>query len=718
MATGRDRGGGADGSVSVHPLAGVLVVEAGDGLALRLCGRLLADAGAEVVRAPRAPGMADALLAQPYGGDWIAFLDEGKQAAALPGEGDGGTPAETAAVLEALLAEAWLLLTEQPLDALLGCHQAPHRHPHLIVASVTPFGQDGPRAGQPGDDVAAAALSGLADATPGFPDRQSTPDDPPVQSLAPLADAAGAFAAAMAAFGALLARLRGLPGPRHIEVATVEAAAAMMAFEWSACAYGMAPRGRRPSIPELAPNEYVDTADGTAVVVAFTDPHWARLKELMGSPAWADDPDFVSPLSRGGAWPKLRPPLEAWTRTQRGHDLMVAAQASELPTCSGLRLGETLASEQARATGAVRPDGRPADPLLLGGRRRERRDTGAAAGGRLPPRPLPAPAAAAAGGPSLPLADIRVLDLGQVVAGPWCGMMLAALGAEVTLVEPPGWPLSRRFGPFCGEPLHDAGAVFNQVNRGKRSIQLDIKSDEGRGLLRRLVPLHDVVFENFSKDAAEALGLGYDALCALRADIVLASISGFGRSGPWGTYAAFHSGVLMLSGNADVTRDEVERPRLAGAIYPDFLTGTVTALAIQQGLALREATGDGCHIEVAMLDVLLTAMGGLAPAALRGEEFRAHPVRFTREGPADGSGNGYVAEHAGLRTPVLDMAQVMADEHLRARGFVLTEEHPVSGPRTIAAIPWRYDGERPWLRPAPLLDGDRAAILQLLDAGA
>ena len=69
--------------------------------------------------------------------------------------------------------------------------------------------------------------------------------------------------------------------------------------------------------------------------------------------------------------------------------------------------------------------------------------------------------------------------------------------------------------------------------------------------------------------------------------------------------------------------------------------------------------------------------------------------------------------HAGLRTPVLDIAQVMADEHLRSRGFVLTEEHPVSGPRTIAAIPWRYDGKRPELRHAPLLDADRAAILGL-----
>lgn len=688
----------------MHPLAGMLVVEAGDGLALRLAGRLLADAGAEVVRAGRAPGAGpgDALLAQPCGADWIAYLDEGKTVRPAP-EAEG------------LLGEAWLLLSGLPHDAPLGCDAALARHPRLIAACVTPFGQDGPRAGQPGDDVVAAALSGLADATPGFPDRTAGPDDPPVQSLAPLADTGAAAIAASAVFGALLARVRGIPGPRHVEVSTVEAAAALMQWEWAQHAYGQPIRGRRPGPPELAPNAYVDTADGTAALVAFTDPHWEVLKRLMGSPAWADDPDLATAYGRGSAWAaKLEQPLRAWARTMPGQELLEAAQAAEVPTCTSLRLAETLRSEQVAVTGAVRPeDGLPADPIVLGSRRRARLAAGSV------PRVLPREPVAAEPGRDLgqvglpaPLAGIRVLDLGQVVAGPWCGMMLAALGADVTFVEPPGWPLSRRFGPFAAEPKHDASAMFNHVNRGKRSVVIDVKSDDGRDLLRRLVAVHDVVFENFSRDAAEALGLGYDTLRGLRDDIVLASISGFGRRGPWGSYAAFHSGVLLLSGNADATRDPDGRMRLAGAIYPDFLSGTVASLAIQQALALREQTGRGCHIELAMLDVMLTAMGGLAAPALRGEQLGAHPVRFVPdgEGPA---GTRYVAEHAGLRTPVLDIGQVMADEHLRARGFVHTEEHPVAGPRTVAALPWRWDGRRPQLAPAPPLDSGRADALRL-----
>ena len=665
-----------------HPLAGIRIVESGDGLALRLCGRLLADAGAEIVRVPLA---ADSLLAQPYGADWAAWLDEGKTESA-----DG----------EADLASAWLLLTSHPHGSPLGCDSALARHPRLIAACVTPFGQDGPRAGQPGDDVAVAAMSGLADATPGFPDMQKTAGDPPVQSLAPLAEAGGAFIAAAAVFGALLTRLRGLPGPRHVEVSTVESAAGLMIFEWSQHAFGGPIRGRRPDLPELAPNCYVDTADGTAVIVAFTDPFWERLKGLMGNPAWAEDPDFATSISRGFAWDRLRPHVEAWAVTQPGRTLLETTQAAGLPSCCSLRLVETLTSEQARTTGAV-SDGKLGDPVVMSGRRRTRLPAAEQPAAVPPPALVPGPAVA-------PLSGIRVLDLGQIVAGPWAGTMLAALGAEVTYIEPPGFPLTRRFGPFIGKPIHDAGAVFSQVSRGKRSIQADVKSADGRELLYGLVRTHDIVLENFSADAAEGLGLGYEALRAVREDVILASISGFGRKGPWGSYGAFHSGILLLSGNADVTRDESGRMRLAGAIYPDFLAGTVMAFAVEQALALREQTGAGRHVEIAMLDVLLASMGGLVPAALGGEAFAAHPARFV---PANG---GYIAEHAGLRTPVLDIGQVMKDEHLNARGFVLTQEHPVSGATTVAAVPWRYDGTRPVLPHSPLLDGGRADLPELL----
>lgn len=342
--------------------------------------------------------------------------------------------------------------------------------------------------------------------------------------------------------------------------------------------------------------------------------------------------------------------------------------------------------------------------------------------------------------PFEPLAGIRVLDFGQVVAGPYAGMVLAAFGADVLLVEPPGVPVSRRFGPFVGEPAHDGSMMFNNVNRGKRSVQLDLTTEEGRCAVYALVRESDVVLENYSRRAAEQLGLGYRELTALREDVVLASISGFGRSGPWGDYVALHSGVLLLSGAADVTRDEEGRMRLPGAIYPDLLTGAATALAIEQALARRALTGRGCHVQVSMLDTLLTCMGGLVAAAGRGESFGPHPSaaflpvaepeRFVAvSGPVEPELREEAArltraeamellQHAGRRAgAVLDVEEVMGDANLVARGSVVVDEHPVAGPRPAAAVPWRYDGERFALPPAPQL-GSANEVLARLAAGA
>lgn len=659
-------------------LAGVSVVEAGGELALRLCGRLLADAGAQVARLPLAGP--EPLAAMPYGDDWRRFLDAGK------GEAD-----------EAALDTAALYLTSLPHGHALGCDTVLARQPGIVAACLTPFGQDGPDGGRPGDDVVLCARCGLTDATPGFPDHCDRADDPPVQSLAPLAEAGGALVAAVAALGALLPRLRGAPGPAHVEVASVEAAASMMVFEWGIAAYGGGVRGRRPIPADLAPNCYVRTRDGTAVLVAFTEPMWRQLRELMGNPEWAEDPAFASAKARSEAWSRLAPLIEAWAAERTGRAILQGAQARGIPCCCSFRLAETAGGEQVRATGAV-ADGLPASPVVLDGRRGPVVAAAAA-------RPRTAAASGSATG-ARPLAGIRVLDLGQIVAGPYAGQLLAALGADVTLVEPPGYPVSRGFGPFVGEPAHDASAIFNQVNRGKRSVVLDLRADEGRHALWALVREHDVVLENYSRDAAAKLGVGYEALRELRPDVILASISGFGRSGPWGDYVALHSGVLLLSGSADVTRDAAGGMRLAGAIYPDLLSGATAAFGIEQALALRDRTGAGCHVEVAMLDVLLTCMGGLVPAALGGERFQAHPARFVRR--ADG---GYAAVSGELEEPVLDIEQVQADTHLRARGFVLEDTHPVAGPRLVAAVPWRYDGERPSLAHAPLLGAATEAAL-------
>ena len=292
----------------------------------------------------------------------------------------------------------------------------------------------------------------------------------------------------------------------------------------------------------------------------------------------------------------------------------------------------------------------------------------------------------------------------------------------MVLVESSTRLISRGFGPFTGEPAYDASAMFNQVNQGKRSVQLNLATESGRELLFELAATSDVVLENFSRRAAGSMGITHEALTNAREDIILASISGFGRRGPWGDYVALHSGVILLSGLASVTRDDNGDMRLAGAIYPDLLTGTYMALAIEQALASRRQTGRGCHVEVSMLDVMLTCMADLVPLAARGETIGPHPVRFlpaaqqgtfvaappgtdpahvagsSRDQASRSSAGQWRRSCAGARHVRGD-----ADPHLTARGFIRHDNHPVAGSQADprAALELRRPATAAQPRPVP-----------------
>lgn len=704
----------------MRPLRGTRIVDASIGLGGNACAKLLADAGADVMHVALTGAAGGAR--QPMSAGWEAFLRRAGRVVEIdPSQRTGR------AQLHAALAEADLYLTSSCRADAERWGLAPdvlgERYGDLVTATVTPFGEDGPYAGFVSDDMVISALCGLADATPGLPDHCATEDEPPVQSLAPLAEMAGAITAAIPIFAALDARRRGRRAPRHIEVATLEAAVAAMVFEWGNTSYGGTVRGRRPVPSDAAPNCYLPCADGQVVIAAFTDRHWAMLVEIMGGPAWATDAMFATAASRAEHWDVLGPRLQTWASTRSGADITERAQARGVPCCMGVELKDAIVSAQAKATGGiVWADGTalPADPIVVDGRRRSSAiEDGAAAAAHIGP----GDGGARDGDPSRPLSGIRVLDLGQFVAGPYAGELLAALGADVIAVESATHSPARMLGPFAGHPRHDAGMMFNHVNRGKRSVELDIASKAGRRELEELLADSDVVVENFSRGAAHRLHLGYGELAAVRPDVVVASISGFGRTGPWADYVALHSTGILLSGLASVTRDTSGAPRIPGSIYPDPLTGAYAAFAVQQALAERDRTGRGSHVEVSMLDVLLNCMGGLVPGAAAGA---THPGRVGRF-LSSAEPRGYVAttdpdvdakaiercsrreamdalQAKGVRAgAVLDMAEVMADPHLASRGFVCVDDHPVAAGRPVPGVPWRYDGVRPTLGHAPRL---------------
>ena len=198
---------------------------------------------------------------------------------------------------------------------------------------------------------------------------------------------------------------------------------------------------------------------------------------------------------------------------------------------------------------------------------------------------------------TLPLADVRVLDLGSYISGPCAAVLLAEMGADVVKVEPPAGD------PFRTWESGGLNATFVAFNRGKRSVVLDLKTADGRARLLDLVGGADVLVENFRPGVLERLGLGWDVLGGLRPELVHCSISGFGSSGPYAAMPAFDGVALGYSGLAGLLLDP-EDPRLRGPALADAITGHSAAFAVLAALHARHRTGRGEHLEVSMLGAL------------------------------------------------------------------------------------------------------------------
>jgi len=207
------------------------------------------------------------------------------------------------------------------------------------------------------------------------------------------------------------------------------------------------------------------------------------------------------------------------------------------------------------------------------------------------------------------LEGIRVVDLSRFIAGPYCAMLLGDMGADVVKVEPPGrGENSRTFGPFVeGESLYTM--VFN---RNKRSLTLDLRSDAGKEVLRRLVAKADVLVENFVPGTLEKMGFGWDALHALNPRLILTRISGFGQSGPLSRKPCFDVIAQTMSGLMEITGDPDGRPTMAGTYVVDYSTALYATIGTLAALQARNHTGKGQLIDVALLDsamsMLMTAI--------------------------------------------------------------------------------------------------------------
>ena len=206
-----------------------------------------------------------------------------------------------------------------------------------------------------------------------------------------------------------------------------------------------------------------------------------------------------------------------------------------------------------------------------------------------------------------PLKGIRVIELARVLAGPWAGQMLADMGADVIKVESPdGGDDTRAWGPPFVEGQDGdnlSAAYYHSTNRGKRSITVDLKTEEGRQIVRRLVKTADVVIENFKRGGLEKYGLDYQSLRALNPKLIYCSITGFGQTGPYADFAGYDYIVQGMSGFMSITGEPDGQPMKAGVAVADIFTGIYSVTAIQAALIHTLRTGQGQHIDMALLDV-------------------------------------------------------------------------------------------------------------------
>ena len=373
-----------------------------------------------------------------------------------------------------------------------------------------------------------------------------------------------------------------------------------------------------------------------------------------------------------------------------------------------------------------------------------------------------------------PLGGVTVIDMTRVLAGPYCTMVLADLGARVVKVETPGGgDDSRAFGPFVG----GKSAYFMSINRGKESISLDLKDEAGRAAFEDLLAGADVLVENFRAGAMERLGYGWEALHQRFPRLIYAACSGFGHTGPYAGRPAYDVVVQAMGGIMSLTGHPGGPPARVGSSIGDIVAGLFTAIGVNGALYRRTLTGEGMKLDVSMLDcqvaILENALARyFASGEVPGPLGTRHPsiTPFQSYATADGhvvisAGNNALfgklcaalgrpalaedarfadnaarianidaleaefeavltarptahwlalLEEAGVPcAPINTVEDVLADPQVAARNMVIRARDPVAGEVKMAGNPIKLSAyaDPPERPPAPALDEHRQAIL-------
>ena len=343
------------------PLAGLRVVELGDGTAGPYAAKLLGDFGAEVVKI-EGPRGDSARQRGPFADDrpdpeasgLFLYLNTNKYGIVLDLDGAAGR-----ATLDRLLARADIFVTNLPAEQLQAASVAPAalraRHPALIVTTISPFGSNGPWAGRRGDELVTYAMGGLAYSTPGIPDAANDLEaEPPLHPACFAAESIAGLVAASATLAAVHNRAHTGAGC-HVELSQHAAVAGMQHRDMTTYSYlgGRYNRLLNPTTIGRMPNFYLPCKDGYVTIAAPIDIHWERLVEAMGSPDWARSAAFANGTARTANWIELRRRLIEWTMTVTGDELYALAGERQLPVFPFYPVRKMVESGQVHARHSV-----------------------------------------------------------------------------------------------------------------------------------------------------------------------------------------------------------------------------------------------------------------------------------------------------------------------------------------------------------------------------
>jgi crotonobetainyl-CoA:carnitine CoA-transferase CaiB-like acyl-CoA transferase len=609
------------------PLDDVRVVEISDRIAGSYCGKLLVDAGAEVRKVEPPQGdplrrFSASCSPIPDGMDspLFGYLNAGKRGLTWPA---AGPRADERLHDELAGADIVVLTATRPQAAALGVdpQHLLADNPRAVVVTISDFGWTGPYADRAASEFTLQAWSGLT----GF---RGDPAGPPIAIGGDLGEYMGGVSAA---FGALALRRRVERGGRgeHLDLSMLEAITLMQSGEWLHSQLLQAPPvSRTVEVPSIEPAK-----DGYIGITMVTGQQWLDFAAMVDCPELTEIPQLSFQIGRWQYRDFIRDRIRPWLAERTVEEIVELGQLFRLPIAAlgnGATVRDTAYATE-RGAFVRNPEGfhQPRTPWLMSRCRPAALRRAPALGEANDTRPWPKrehdvrPTE-----PRLPLEGLRVVDLTAFWAGPAATHLLASFGADVVKVESIQRPDGIRYSGGMRKDVDDwweYGWVFHAMNTNKRSVTLDLGSDEGRRLFTGLVADADVVIENFSARVMDHFGLTADVLLAVNPRLVMVRMPAFGLDGPWRDRVGFAPTMEQIAGLAWVT-GLPDGPPVPPRGACDPLAGVHAAFAVLAALSFAEGTGAGQLVELPMIETVFNA------TAIQPMEAEVFGVTLSRRG--------------------------------------------------------------------------------------